>query len=173
MPESRPNSSPAQRKSWLWVVVLGMTVIPGIVSLLYLRSAPRKPLDSLAVLPFSYSPDESSFEPLSGKITEELISRLAQLAQDASLRIAPLEAVASYSFETRPAQTVGHELGVRAIVRGRIERREDRIRISAELVDSGNNAVLWSRQYELSGEEDVAAFQEEIARHLASFIRSQ
>ena len=164
------HSAPAHRKSWLWVVVLAMMILPGIVSLLYLRSAPHKPIDSLAVLPFTYSSDDSEAGQLSERITGHLIWRLSQLP---SLKVAPLETILPYKGETKSPQTVGHELGVRAIVQGRIERQDDNFYITAELFDSGDNGVLWSRRYQLTGDEDVAAFQEEIARHLADYARSR
>jgi len=169
MPESMANPSPAGRKSWLWMAVLAMMIIPGIVSLLYLRSAPRKPLDSLAVLPFAYSTDDSSFASLSRQITDGVIQLLQR---NSRLTVVPFEAVASYRGDSRPAQEVGHELGVRAIVRGRIERRTERILISVELIDAGDNAVRWSRQFEIYGEDEVTAFQAELATHLDSFLRS-
>jgi len=164
------KSVPAQRRSWLWVAVLAMMIVPGIVSLLYLRSAPRKPLDSIAVLPFTNSSGDSEATQLGDRITADLILRLSQIS---NLTVVPREAILPYRDEARTVQIVGHELGVRAILRGRIERRADRILISAELIDAGDDAVLWSRQYELSGDDEVATFQEEIARHLTRFIRSQ
>ena len=170
MPESTPNSSPANRQSWLWIAVLGMMMIPGILSLLYLRSAPRKPLDSVAVLPFAHRAGEPSLESMRRRIAEELHHRLTE---SSGLRIAPREAAQGDLGDVRTAQEIGHELGVRAILRGHIERRGERIRIRAELLDSGDNSVLWARQYELRGEADLAAFEEELARHVVSFLHSQ
>ena len=169
MPASKANSSPARRRSWLWVAVLAMMIVPGIISLLYLRSAPRKPLDSLAVLPFAYSPDEPPLASLSSQITEGLIHLLQR---NARLTVVPFESVVSYSADSRSAQEVGHELGVRAIVRGRVERRNEGILIGADLIDAGDNAVLWSRQFEISGDDEVAVLQAELATHLDSFLRS-
>jgi TolB-like protein len=170
MPESQVNAAPASRKSWLWVAVLGMMIVPGIVSLLYLRSAPRKPLDTLAVLPFAHSPDEPRLASLSSQITSGLIR---ELGRNARLTVTPYETVASYLGDTRSAQELGHELGVRAILRGRIERRNGGFLVSAELADAGDNAVLWSRQFAISGEDELSALQAELATHLDSFLRSR
>jgi TolB-like protein len=68
---------------------------------------------------------------------------------------------------------VGHELGVRALVRGRIERIDNGLLINVELVDSGDNQVLWSRQYQANAEEDAAAVSEEIAGELVRYFSSR
>jgi TolB-like protein len=161
------ETAPKHRKSWQWLAVLAMMIVPGIVSLLYLRSAPRKPIDSLAVLPFTYPADDSEAASLSEQITLYLNLGLPQIL---GLRVAPRETIPQDPGDTRTAQEIGHQLGVRAIVRGRIERRTHGILISVELLDSGDSGLLWSRQYNLSGEDDVAAFEQEITQDLAGFL---
>jgi TolB-like protein len=170
MPESMADPASGKKTSRLWIGVLAMMIIPGIASLLYLRSAPRKPLDSVAVLAFVHAPDEPSFKLLGEKITETLHMRLRQVS---FLRVAASEAVAAYSSEAKSAQAVGHELGVRALVRGRIERIDDGLLISVELVDSGDNQVLWSRQYQANPEKDAAAVSKEIAGQLVRYFSSR
>jgi TolB-like protein len=147
-----------------------MMIIPGIVSVLYLRSAPRKPLDSVAILPFLHSPDEAPLDSVSSQITEEVYERLVQLS---SLSVSRIEDAADYVEGTKSAQVMGHDRGVRAVVLGRIEWSNGRIRVYVELIDAGDGAVLWSRQYQLNDEGDADFASTEIAGHLAAYFSSQ
>jgi tetratricopeptide (TPR) repeat protein len=71
--------------------------------------------------------------------------------------------------ETDPI-AVGNELGVRAVLTGRLMQRGDTMFISAELIDVRDNKQLWGEQYErhLS---DMLAVQREIAREITNNLR--
>jgi Flp pilus assembly protein TadD len=71
--------------------------------------------------------------------------------------------------ETDP-KTVARELGVQAVLTGRVVRRGDNLSISAELVDARDNSHLWGEQYN-RGMADVLAVQQEIAREIAERLR--
>ncbi|MBI3933959.1 MAG: hypothetical protein HY316_04655 [Acidobacteria bacterium] len=150
-----------------WLIVLAMMIIPGIVSLLYLRSAPHKPIDSIAVLPFLNASGDSDAEMLCDRITASLTLSLAKLP---NLRVASRDAVMRYKSLQSDVRTVGHELGVRAVVQGSIERREDSYYIRAELNDAGSNELIWSQQYPLEADH-VAAAVNEIIKDIADHIR--
>ena len=155
-----------KKKSRLWVAALALMLIPGIVSLLYLRTAPHKPIDSLAVLPFANARGDRDAESLSEFLTEKLTTSLSQLP---NLTVISREAAALYKGKDTDARTAGHELGARAIVRGRVERRDDELLVSAELVDSGDNGIIWSQQYGIQPAE-IAARQDEIAADIHEHI---
>jgi adenylate cyclase len=142
-------------------------IIPGIISLLYLRSAPHKPIDSIAVLPFAAPEADSEAESLGDGITDALIRSLSQLP---NLKVAPREASYRYQGVSTDAKSVGRELGVRAIVQGKIERLGDSLTIRAELIDAGDNSAIWSQQYQLKAAA-VAALQETIAKDIHEHIR--
>ena len=144
-----------------------MMIIPGIVSLLYLRSAPHKPIDSMAVLPFASAGGDPDAERLSESITESLITRLSQIP---NLTVASREAVMGYTTRQGDARVIGHELGVRAVVQGSIEKREDAFYLSVKLIDAGSDGVIWSQQYKLQA-EDVAQLQDEIVKDITDHIR--
>jgi TolB-like protein len=66
--------------------------------------------------------------------------------------------------------TVGHELGVRAVLMGRLLQRGDSLTVSAELVDVRDNKQLWGEQYERKV-SDLMAVQREIAREISGSLR--
>jgi tetratricopeptide (TPR) repeat protein len=71
--------------------------------------------------------------------------------------------------ETDP-QTVGRELGVRAIFKGKVTQRGDTLSISAELIDAHDSSHIWGQQYERKL-ADMDALREEIAGQMASALR--
>jgi len=106
-------------------------------------------------------------EYLSDGLTESIINSLTQLP---ALRVIARSSVFRYKGRDADPLGVGHELGVRAVLTGRIMQRGDNLTVSAELVDVRENKQLWGEQYErkVSG---VLAVQREIAKEISSNLR--
>jgi serine/threonine-protein kinase len=113
-------------------------VIIAAVAAFYYYSATR-PINSIAVLPFVDVNSEPGAGSLGDEITEQLIYSLSKLSPN--LRVVPFNEV--LRFKGRPAQEVGRELSVRAVLSGRVTKSGDNVAISAELVDLRDNRVLW------------------------------
>jgi TolB-like protein len=161
------SAAQAQGKSWFWIAVVLMMLIPGVLSLLYLRSAPRKPIDSLAVVPFRNLSGDAEGQSLSDGITERLTRSLAQLPD---LVVVSRDAALPYKDSNADAKTIGHALGARAVVKGTVERQGDHLLVSAELLDSGDNSVVWSEQYSVNTAE-AATLQDAVAKEIHERIR--
>jgi serine/threonine-protein kinase len=108
------------------------------IAAFYYYSATR-PINSIAVLPFVDVNSEPGAGSLGDEITEQLIYSLSKLSPN--LRVVPFNDV--LRFKGRLAQEVGRELGVRAVLSGRVTKSGDNVTISAELVDLRDNRVLW------------------------------
>jgi TolB-like protein/tetratricopeptide (TPR) repeat protein len=124
-------------------------------------------IDSLAVLPFVNANADPNTEYLSDGITESLINSLSQLP---NLKVMSRDAAFRYKGRDTDAQTVGRELGVRAIFKGRVKQRGDTLNISAELISARDSSHLWGQQYDRKL-ADMVALREEIAREMASALR--
>ncbi|HZE69257.1 MAG TPA: protein kinase [Pyrinomonadaceae bacterium] len=129
--------------------------------------------DSLAVMPFTYvntdpnvmaDPDR---EYLSDGITESIINHLSQLP---NLRVIPRSTVFHYKGKEADPQPVGHELGVRTVLIGRIIQRGDNLTVRTELVDVENNRQLWGEQYDRKV-SDLLALQTEISEEISNKLR--
>src|SRR5262249_27662815 len=103
---------------------------------------------------------------LSAGLTERLTKGLAQIP---NVTIIPQDAAARYAGKQTDAKTAGHDLGARAIVQGKIERRGEDFSVSAELDDSGDNSVIWSQQYLVKSSE-IGTRQDELARDIQENI---
>jgi eukaryotic-like serine/threonine-protein kinase len=130
-------------------------------------TAQGRTIDSLAVLPFLNASGDPNTEYLSDGIAESIIYSTSQLAE---LRVTPRSSVFRYKGKEIDPQTVGRELGVSAVLTGRVIQRGDDLTISAELVDLRNNRVLWGQQYTRKI-GDILAIQEEIAREISQKLR--
>src|SRR3989449_4152079 len=108
------------------------------------RKRKTKAIDSLAVLPFINASADPETEYLSDGITESIINNLSQLSQ---LRVMARSTVFRYIGRESDPREVGQELGVRAVLLGRVVQLGDRLSIRAELVDVADGAQLWGAQY--------------------------
>ncbi|MGH9959732.1 MAG: tetratricopeptide repeat protein, partial [Pyrinomonadaceae bacterium] len=153
----------------LAAVIAGIVVVLGAVGIgSYLRApATELPIESIAVLPFQNKSTETDTEYLSDGLAESLIYRLSQLP---NLKVSPTSSVFRYKGKEVDPIKVGQELGVSAVLAGRMVQRGDSLTISAELVDVRNNKLLWGEQYERKMSE-LLATQREIAREIVDKLR--
>jgi TolB-like protein len=107
----------------------------------------------------SESSDDPDTDYLSDGIAESLIFRLTQLP---GLKVSPTSSVMRYKGKETDVVTVARELGVDAVMTGRLSKRGDNLNITVELVDARNNTSIWGEQYERKM-SDLLATQREIA----------
>src|SRR5438552_2559589 len=147
----------------LIVLVLGAV---GLSMFLHARNT-EVAIDSIAVLPFQNRSTEPDSEYLSEGLAESLIYRLSQLP---NLKVSPTSSVFRYKGKEIDPIKVGKELGVSALLSGRITQRGDNLTISAELVDVRYNKLLWGEQYDRKTSE-LLATQREIARESVETLK--
>jgi len=106
-------------------------------------------------------------EYLSDGITDSLIDSLSQVP---NLKVMSRSAVFRYKGKDNDARSAGREMGVRAVLTGRITQRGDTLVVSTELVNVDDNSALWGEQYnrKLS---DAFAVQQEIAQQISEKLR--
>jgi serine/threonine-protein kinase len=127
----------------------------------------RKSINSIAVLPMTNASEGEDAEYLSDGITESIINSLSQIPK---LRVMARSTVFRYKGGLDDPREVGSSLGVEAVLVGRVILRQDKLIISAELVDVADGARLWGQQFnrKLS---DIFAIQEEISSEITASLR--
>ncbi len=123
------------------------------------RGGSTKQINSIAVMPFENRSGNADSEYLSDGLAESLIYRLSQLP---NLKVSPASSVMRYKGKEFDAQKIAAELGVNAVMSGRMVQRGDNLTISVELIDVANNKTIWGEQYERKV-SDLLATQREIA----------
>ena len=144
--------------------VIVLAVIAGVLWFVRTRDTGAT-IDSIAVLPFD-NPDPAT-EYLSDGVTESIINNLAQLP---ALRVSPRSTVFYYKGQKKDPLAVGAELGVRAVLAGRMFQREGNLLISVELVDVRDKKQIWGEQYNRKL-EDALALQQDISRQISERLR--
>jgi len=128
-----------------------------------------KAIDSLAILPLENASGDPETEYLSDGIAETLIHTLAQLRK---IRIVPR----AIAFQHRGAGVnplaAGRELGVRAVLSGRMVQRGSDLIVTIDLLDVDRQAQLWGGRYNRKM-ADLVALQEELATEISEKLRLQ
>ena len=122
------------------LALLGVIVTVAYFAFVSRRSGGAGQINSIAVLPFENKSGNPDSEYLSDGLTESLIYRLSQLP---NLKVSPTSSVLRYKGKEIDPQKVATELGVNAVLSGRLMQRGDNLTISVELVDVANNKILW------------------------------
>jgi serine/threonine-protein kinase len=128
---------------------------------------PGEAIESVAVFPLLNVNADSNTEYLSDGISESIVNSLTTLP---NLNVKSLSSVLRYKGRQIDPQTAGHELGVSAVVMGRLFQHDDELTINIELVDVRDNRRLWGKQYDRKV-ADVLATEKEIAQEIAEKLR--
>jgi eukaryotic-like serine/threonine-protein kinase len=124
-------------------------------------------IDSVALLPFVNSTGDSTFDYICDGLTETLINKFSQFPQ---LRVIARTTAFSYKGKEQEPQTVGRALNVRAVLTGKIVRREELLTIQADLVDAIEGNQLWGERFNRKF-SDILVLQEEIAEQISDRLR--
>jgi adenylate cyclase len=159
-----PSSGKSRLRGSLVAVAL-LALLGGGVSVWQRVSRPFSPLPdklSIAVLPFVNMSGDPEQEYFSDGMTEDLITDLAKLS---GLFVIARNSVFTYKGKAVRPEQVSRELGVRYTLEGSVRKANDRVRITAQLIDAATGYHLWAERYDREL-QDIFAVQEEIARRI-------
>ena len=153
-------------------MLIGATAILFVVTLIavatfYFGNSSRTRINSVAVLPFANASGDPNTEYLSDGITEGVIDRLSSLP---NLKVISRTSAFHYKDREIEPKKVAGELGVEALVLGRVIQRGNDLSVSAELVDAREDKQLWGEQYSRKM-ADAASVQQEIATAISGNLR--
>ncbi|WP_061848095.1 adenylate/guanylate cyclase domain-containing protein [Bradyrhizobium sp. DOA1] len=121
---------------------------------------------SIAVLPFLNLSSDPEQEYFSDGMTEDLITELSRLT---GLFVIARNSVFTFKGRTVKTAQVGRELGVRYVIEGSVRKADNRIRVTAQLIDANTGYHMWAQYYDRDL-QDVFAVQGEIARTITSAL---
>jgi TolB-like protein/tetratricopeptide (TPR) repeat protein len=114
----------------------------------------------------SSDPEQEYF---SDGMTEDLITELSRLS---GLFVIAHNSVFTFKGRAVKPDQVGRELGVRYVIEGSVRKVDNRIRITAQLIDANTGYHMWAQYYDRDL-QDVFAVQEEIARRITRAMAVQ
>jgi len=138
---------PASNRRSVIAAIIGLLVISVLAagSYLYYGRNASKQITSIAVLPFENRSGDTDTDYLSDGLAESLAFRLSQLP---GLKVSPTSSVMRYKGKESDPEKIASELGVDAVMSGRLIKRGDDLGITVELVDARENKMMWGEQYE-------------------------
>ena len=162
----RELTIPKRRKALFGLLAVALLVV-AIGGYFYLSRKSTNAIQSIAVMPFINASGNSDLEYLSDGMTETLIKSLSQLP---NLNVKARSTVFRYKGKDTDAKTIGKELGVPAILNGRMTQRGEQLTLNLELIDAQTENVIWTDQYDRKL-SDLVSLQSEIARDVSSKLK--
>ncbi len=169
--KSTPAVTPTPRWSRRTILInsLAFVFVIAVIAALYFGGSGRTRINSVAVLPFLNASGDPNAEYLSDGITEGVIGRLSGLP---NVKVISRTSAFRYKGHDIEPQKVAKELGVEALVTGRVIQRGDDLSVSAELVNAREDKQLWGEQYSRKL-ADIGSVQQEIATAISGNLRLQ
>jgi TolB-like protein len=127
---------------------------------------PEPGIPSIAVLPFDDMSEKGDQTYFCEGIAEEILNALCKVA---NLRVASRVAAFQFGAKRADVMEIGRKLNVGTVLEGSVRKAGDRLRITAQLVNTSDGYHLWSRQFD-RGLEDIFEIQEEIANAIANTL---
>ncbi len=141
-------------------IVIGLTILA--------QSFVRRPLPSIAVLPFGNLSDEKGNAYFVDGVQDEIITDLSRVPD---LKVISRTSVMPYRDDaSRNLRDIGRALGVTHVLEGNVQRVGNHVRVHAQLVDARTDQHLWADRYD-SDETDVFDIQSEIAQRIVAQLK--
>jgi len=132
-----------------------------------ISSTASAPAATLAVLPFDNASPEAEDAIFAIGLTDEVISDLSKVR---ALRVISRNSSMRLKGTTKDLRTIGRELDVRHILTGSVRRAGVSLRVTAELVDTTSDTLVWADKFSGSV-SDVFDVQERLSREIVEALR--
>ena len=121
---------------------------------------------SIAVLPFDDMSEKGDQVYFCEGIAEEILNALCKVDK---LRVAARVAAFQFNSKQFDIKEIGSKLGVQAVLEGSVRKSDDKLRITAQLINTADGFHIWSRQYDRKL-ADVFEIQGKIANSITSAL---
>ena len=124
---------------------------------------------SIAVLPFDNISGDSKEQYLCDGFTEHIITVLAKIPD---LSVTARNTTFTYKGKAVNIQQIGKDLNVHYVLEGSIQKSGNKIRLTAQLIDTATGNHLWAETYDRNI-EDIFELQDEIALEIAKNLNAK
>ena len=132
----------------------------------FTKSAEVGTKPAIAIVPFLNQSDDSAREYFADGLTQDIINALGRFS---ALTVMSWNAVFPYKGKPASPQEIGRRLAVSYLVEGSVRQTGDRVKVIAQLVDTGQGRVLWSARFE-EALADVFALQDDIVTRIVRVL---
>lgn len=114
---------------------------------------------SVAVLPFKNYSDNEEEDFLSIGIAEDILTELAQIKD---LKVISQSSSMKYRDSKKDLMTIARELDVTSLLDGNVQRHDNNLRISVQLIKASDESIIWRESFD-GKLEDVLNVQRNVA----------
>jgi TolB-like protein/DNA-binding SARP family transcriptional activator/Tfp pilus assembly protein PilF len=172
-----PHSNRQLRKTTMWFSALLVIAAAGGLAFASARNKKESPASppaqpparSIAVLPFTNMSPGPNEEYFADGLAEELISTLSHVS---SLNVASRTSAFAFKGQNRDIRSIGKVLNVRTVLEGSVRKVGNRVRVTAQLINSADGFHLWSETFEREG-TDIFAIQADLALRIANALEAK
>jgi eukaryotic-like serine/threonine-protein kinase len=155
-------------KKWMRLILLiALTLVIILGAAYFLSTRSSQSYDAIAVLPFTNVGGNPSVEYLTDGFTENLINSLSLLPD---IKLMSRSSVFRFKGKEVAPEDAGKELGVNAVLTGRLAQRGQSLSVSVELMDVRDHSHIWGDQYERRADQ-IQDIQKEIVQQVARRLR--
>ncbi len=129
--------------------------------------APRVHENSIAVLPFADLSPNRDHDYFSDGIADEILTALSKIG---NLRVAARRSSFWFKDQKADVREVANKLNVAHVLEGSVRRDENRVRVTAELIDARRGFTIWSDTFEREM-QSIFALQDEITRAIVDKLK--
>ena len=123
---------------------------------------------SIAVLPFDNFSDDKQNTYFADGIQDDILTAISKVSD---LKVISRNSVMQYRDKARNTREIGQALGVAYLLEGSVRRANDRVRITAQLIDAWSDRHVWAEHYDRDL-ADVFAIQGEVAENIAAQLKA-
>ncbi|MFO7525964.1 MAG: adenylate/guanylate cyclase domain-containing protein [Ignavibacteriaceae bacterium] len=123
--------------------------------------------ESIAVLPFINMSSDSENEYFSEGITEEILNALARVD---GLLVTSRTSSFAFKGKNSDIREIGRQLGVKTVLEGSVRKIGNKVRVTAQLIDTRNGYHRWSESYDRDI-ADIFEMQDEIAKSITNKLK--
>jgi TolB-like protein/class 3 adenylate cyclase len=148
-----------------WVAAILVLILLAGAGYWWMQPAtPVSASTSIAILPFDDLGGDEATERLADGITEDIITDLARFR---AIEVIARNSIMIYKSKPADIRQVGRDLSVRFVLEGSIQRQDDRVRVTAQLIEAASGTHIWSDRWDRPI-ADVFGVQTELADHVAA-----
>jgi TolB-like protein len=173
-----PEIEPPVARSWLalhtWKAGILLVLLAVTGTTAYLRGVARRDsvnsagMNSIAVMPFLNIGGDKQDELFNDGLAEDLVISLARIH---NLRVVARTSTLQFKDKRADIRTIGRTLNVRTVLEGSLRKSGNRLRITAQLIDTSSGYNLWSESYDRDLLDlDPLALQQDLSRAITSAL---
>jgi eukaryotic-like serine/threonine-protein kinase len=173
LPHPQGKSSPSATFTWRgkkWmrpILLVAVALIIVLAATYFLSTRSSRSYDAIAVLPFSNLSGDPSTEYLADGFTEGLINSLSVLPD---IKLMSQSSVFRFKGKETAPEDAAKELGVNAVLTGRLMQRQQALAVSVELMDVRDHSHIWGEQYERAADQ-AQEIQKDIVQQVARRLK--